>query len=138
MASLGARPRVDPDGQLRCELCPIRLSRAKGKLYKYGAGRICHACYDKQQRPAAADAPVAAAPASATPRKRRAESDPGELRQRTPSPRRTRPATQRVTLPEPASVQTQRRMTRQEERIMRLLDETHARRMAAQQQQQQR
>jgi len=72
---------------------------------------------------------VAAAPPRS--RKRRADSDPGEPCPRTPSPRRTRPTTTRVTPPMPIAAQKKQRTTRQDVRIMRLLDETHARRMAA-------
>ena len=73
----------------------------------------------------------AAVTASLCSRKRHAESDPGEPRPRTPSPCRTRPTTTRVTPPTPAQASKKQRTTRQDERIMRLLEETHARRMAA-------
>ena len=76
----------------------------------------------------------AAAVASAPPRsrKRRSESDPGEpLSERTPSPPHVQPSTRRVTPPVPAQASKKQRTTRQDERIMRLLEETHARRMAA-------
>lgn len=66
-------------------------------------------------------------------RKRRAQSDPGEPRQRTPSPRRTRPSSHRVSPPKHAPQEKKQRTARLEEEIMRLLDETHARRMTAQQ-----
>ena len=80
-----------------------------------------------------------AAGAAQRSRKRRAEQDLGEAasRPRTPSPRRTRPAatTKRVTPPKPTpsrkKARTGARPTRTEDDIMRLLDETHARRMAA-------
>jgi len=65
-------------------------------------------------------------------RKRRAVSDPGELlNECTPSPPLVRTSTRRVTPPVSAQTSEKQRITRQEERIMRLLDETHARRMAA-------
>jgi hypothetical protein len=48
-----------------------------------------------------------------------------------PSPPHLRPSTRRVIPPAPAQASKKPRVTRQEERIMRLLDETHARRMAA-------
>jgi len=41
-----------------------------------------------------------------------------------------RPSSRRVNPPAPAQASKKPHMTRQEERIMRLLDETHARRMA--------
>ena len=64
--------------------------------------------------------------------KRRSGSDPGELfSERTPSPPHVRPSTRRVTPHAPAQASKKQRTTRQDERIMRLLDETHARRMAA-------
>ena len=137
MAPHGAGPRVDSDGQQLCELCPVRLSRAKGTAHVYGFGHICQRCYDRQRRPARAAAIAVAVPAPTTPHKRRAASDPGEQSPRTPSPRRMRPTTFRITPPEPAPVQKKQRTTRQDDRIMRLLDETHARRMAVMQQQQQ-
>jgi len=60
-------------------------------------------------------------------RKRRATSDPGE------SPELAAPAalTRRITAPKPSPANKNQYNTRREERIMRLLDETHARRMAA-------
>ena len=135
LATLGAAPRVDSDGQPVCEDCAKRLSRCKGKLHRHGPGHICHCCYTRASRPVSATATVAAATtaaaASLRSRKRRAQSDPGEPRPRTPSPRRTRPTTIRVTPPTPVAAQKKQRTTRQDDRIMRLLDETHARRMAA-------
>ncbi len=74
---------------------------------------------------AAQSASAAAGAATSKPtHKRRAESDPGQLAALTRS----------VHAPAPAAPLKKQR-TRKEERIMRLLDETHARRMAAQQQQ---
>lgn len=137
LVAAGSAARVDSSGKQICELCPVRLSRAKGTAHVHGCGHICQRCYDRQRRPARAAAVSAAPPTPATPRKRRAESDPGESRPRTPSPRRMRPTTHRITPPEPAPVQQKQRTTRQDDAITRLLDETHARRMAAQAQQQQ-
>lgn len=120
-----ASPRRDSDGQQICELCPIRLTKAKGKLHKHGQGHVCQSCYDRRRRPAAslsADAPAATKQS----RKRRAQSDPGEL-----APRTLRLAlTHRVTLPQPRPVKKQQRTTRQEQRIMQQLEETVARREA--------
>ena len=49
-----ASSRRDSDGQQICELCPIRLTKAKGKLHRSGAGKICHCCYTKASRSHAA------------------------------------------------------------------------------------
>src|SRR5438309_1708559 len=77
--------------------------------------------------PAAVDP---AAPAAATvppqPKKRRSASDPGEPQQ----PDR-QAVTQRVRAPQPTSVATAQRATGSADRIARLLEETHARRVAA-------
>ena len=71
---------------------------------------------------------VAVAPApDRRSQKRRAESDPGELSAHAIPPALTR----RITPPRPVPASKEPRMTRQEERILRQLDETHARRMAA-------
>lgn len=125
-----SEPRMDGKHQL-CEKCGERLSRVKHHR-AHGPGRACHPRCKLPERTAdgAADAPAAATPPPPS-RKRRAQSDPGEPRTRTPSPRRTRPTTRRVTPPKPAPAPKKQRTTRQEEIIMRLLDETHARRMAA-------
>jgi hypothetical protein len=47
LATLGARPRVDADGQPVCERCGRRLSRCKGKLYACPPGKCCHSCYNE-------------------------------------------------------------------------------------------
>ena len=120
LAPAGASARVDPDGQPACELCGRRLSRVK-HVHRHGPGHACHPrCKGKQQQSAPA---AAAAAVPRQPRKRRAESDPGQL-QAAPT------LTRRVTPPKPAPALKKQR-TRQEERIMQQLDETHARRMAA-------
>ena len=72
LAPVGARPRVDNDGQQLCEVCLRRLSRCKGKQYKSGAGHICQSCHNKQRHPDSSDV-------LPPPRKRRATSDPGEF-----------------------------------------------------------
>jgi hypothetical protein len=72
------------------------------------------------------DLPAAGA-ASKQRGKRRAVSDPGE----SPEPAAPAALTRRITPPKPAQASKKQCTTRQEERIMRLLDETHARRMAA-------
>ena len=127
LATLGTEPRVDSDGQPACEDCGRRLSRCKGKLHKSGAGHSCHLCYMPTHRTQSSAAPaLAPAPAQRSP-KRKATSDPGEQLCHTP-PIRPQAATRRVsTLSHP----TPQRTTRQDEKITRLLEETHARRMAA-------
>ena len=130
VGTAGGTPRRASNGEQLCEECCRRLSRCKGKLYKKDPGHICQACYNKASRPsfAAADSTASAA-AVAPPRshKRRAVSDPGE----SPEPAAPPALTRRVTSPPPLPASKKQRMTRQEERIMRQLDETHARRMAA-------
>ena len=131
-----ATARMDSSGEPACELCGRRLRSVKHHR-PYGPGRACAPqCKQKRQL---GDSAVAAAPAAAAAppltRKRRAQSDPGEPRPRTPSPRRTRPTTIRVAPPMPIAAQKKQRTPRQDDRIMRLLDETHARRMATQKQQ---
>jgi len=69
---------------------------------------------------------AAAAPVTVPTRKRRATSDPGE----SPEPATSQARTRRVIAPEPGSTSKKQYNTRREEQIMRLLDETHARRMA--------
>ena len=128
-------PRVDSAGKQCCELhaTPRRLTTCKLPLHKYGAGKICRECWDGLRRPAAE--PAAAAPPAADPprsrKRRRAQSDPGEptraQRLRTQPPALTR----RITPPKPASMKKQWKAAHTDEEIMRLLDETHARRMAA-------
>ena len=76
------------------------------------------------QSEAATAAPM---PPSKQARKRRATSDPGE----SPEPAASQALTRRVNAPEPASTSKKQYNTRREQQIMRLLDETHARRMAA-------
>lgn len=135
MVPSGAGPRVDSSGERCCQDCGTRRSRCKGKLYKREPGFICHPCYDVKRRPAGAKAaaePVVRLASSS--RKRRALSDPGEPplpRLRTEQP----VITHRVTPPKPAPTHKKQRTTRSEEEISRLLDETVARRMVAQQQQ---
>ena len=136
LAPPGAAPRTDSDGQLACEQCGKRLSRCKRPLHRHVPGHVCDPCFKVLKRTAAAPPSDAAPAAPKQSRKRRAESDPGEpLGARSPSPPRVRPSTYRVTPPTPIAAQKKQRTTRQDDRIMRLLDETHARRMAAQQKQ---
>jgi hypothetical protein len=74
--------RVDKAGKPACEDCGTRLYRCKGRLYKQDPGKICHACYNLKYRPSSAaaddddDDDAALLPA---PKKRRVQSDPGEL-----------------------------------------------------------
>jgi hypothetical protein len=70
---------------------------------------------------------AAAVPLPKQSRKRRAASDPGE----SPEPAASQALTHRVNASEPASTSKKQYNTRREEQIMRLLNETHARRMAA-------
>jgi hypothetical protein len=121
---------VDAAGKPRCALCPIRLTNCKGKLYKHEKGKICQRCYNQQRHSAALAIPSGAPAAQKQLRKRRAESDPGELSAATAASSSSA-LTRRVTPPSPVPASKKPRVTRQEERIMRLLDETHARRMAA-------
>lgn len=114
----------------RCGLCRRRLT---GKpTLPYGDGRKCKPrCKALQQRPATGGTAAAATPAAAAPvakpRKRRAESNPGEQAPLTwPSA-----LTRRITPPKPAPVHKKQRTTRLDDKIARLLEETHARRMAA-------
>jgi hypothetical protein len=123
----GRGPRQDSSGKQICELCPIRLSRAKGKLHRHGPGHICTRCYNQLGQPATAGAAVLEIANVKPSRKRRATSDPGE----SPEPASSQALTRRVNAPEPASTSKKQYNTRREEQITRLLDETHARRMAA-------
>ena len=125
LVKAGRGPRLDSAGKQICELCPVRLSRAKGKLYKHEPGMICHACYNGVRRAAVVAAPAEPVAASKPSRKKRAASDPGE----SPEPATLPALTRRVTPPKPSSTSKKQYNTRREEQIMRLLDETHARRM---------
>jgi hypothetical protein len=118
---------VDSAGKPACELCGRRLADVKHHR-AHGIGRAC----TPRCKPRGQVAPIAVAPATAAaqpaanPRKRRgADSDPGEQ----PAAAK-RPMTRRVALPKPAPVQKQPRIARSHEEVMRLLDETVARRMA--------
>jgi len=125
-------PRVDSAGKQCCELhaTPRRLTKCKLPLHKYGAGKICRECWDGLRRravePATAAAPPAADPLRSH-KRRRAQSDPGE----SPDPAALPALTRRVTPPKPSSTAKKQYNTRREEQVMRLLEETHARRMAA-------
>jgi hypothetical protein len=126
----GAGPRMDGHRNQLCELCGQRLSRVK-HTREYGAGRACHPRCKLSKR--AADEAAGAAPAvTAAPKgkKRRAASDPGEAPVNKPSPR-PQPTTRRV-IPSPAvSTEKKQHRTRLEEKILRQLEETAARREAA-------
>jgi len=116
----------------RCCKChqPIGRSASRGKWPSIRHNPRCPADYTTREpttAAAVAAAAASAAPAPLTPRKRRVQSDPGELPAHATPPALTR----RVTPPSPVKMSKKQRVTRQEERIMRLLDETHARRMAA-------
>jgi len=128
LVSGGSRAaRVDSAGWPACELCGRRLSRVTHHR-AHGLGRACHPrCKAREQPHKGEAASVAASAPPVTPRKRRAQSDPGELPAVTASPARTR----RITAAQPAPISKKQRAEQREERIMRLLEETHARRMAA-------
>ena len=122
-------PLKDTNGQWLCRLCK-RTVRRNQQWRRDGAGRKHNPrCPDRSD--AQQSKPAAAAVAPPT-RKRRAQSDPGE----SPEPAAPLALTRRVTPPKPAPTTKKQRTTRQEERIMRLLDETHARRMAMTKQEQ--
>ena len=134
----GPVARVDSAGKQVCQRgCGRRVSRIPHHRAD-GPGRSCHPKCAPKAAAASAAAPFSDAAPPATPKRshKRARSDPGEPCPRTPSPRRTRPTTTRITPPTPAAAQKKPRTTRQDDRIMRLLDETHARRMAMMKQEQ--
>jgi hypothetical protein len=117
-------PRMDGKHQL-CEECGERLSRVKHR-HRCGPGYACHPqCKQKKHLMESRTAGAAAVPLPS--RKRRAASDPGE----SPEPAASQAITRRVVAPEPAPTSKKQYNTRREEQIMRLLDETHARRIAA-------
>jgi hypothetical protein len=128
MVAVGLAPRMDSVGKQICELCPVRLSRAKGKLHVHGPGHICTRCYNLSRDRAAASATTPLPTAAKQSRKRRAQSDPGE---RTLSPRPP-PLTRRVSPLQPTRTppHKKQRVTRQGVAVQRQLDETHARRVA--------
>jgi len=121
-------PRQTADGHAACELCGRQLSKVKHH-HRHGPGHACHPrCKLQQQTSKSEAAPVAAAaPPPKQSRKRRAASDPGE----SPEPTASTVLTRRIAAPAPATTSRKQYNTRREEQIMRLLDETHARRMAA-------
>lgn len=121
-------PRKTADGHAACERCGRQLSKVKHH-HRHGPGHACHPrCKPREQPLKDEAAPVAAAaPPLKQSRKRRAQSDPGE----SPEPTAPQALTRRVTPPQPASTSRKQYNTRREEQIMRLLDETVARRMAA-------
>ena len=132
MVSVGLAPRLDSAGKQICELCPVRLSRAKGKLHVHGPGHICTRCYNLRRDSAAASATTPLPTAAKRSRKRRAQSHPGE-----------RTSSRRVTPPQPAPgrlrvraikavVRGQKKQNQEKEAaITALLDAAHARRVAA-------
>jgi hypothetical protein len=114
-------------GKPACELCGRQLGKVK-HTHKHGPGHACHPrCKPREQTVEREAAPAAAAAAPVATRKRRATSDPGE----SPEPAATQAFAHRVIAPEPASTSKKQYNTRREGQIMRLLDETHARRIAA-------
>jgi len=120
-------PRVDSSGEPACEECGRRLRGVKHHR-PHGIGRACAPrCKQKRLLADHIASAAAAVPQPKPSRKRRATSDPGE----SPEPATSQAVTRRVIAPEPASTSKKQYNTRREEQIMRLLDETHARRMAA-------
>jgi hypothetical protein len=114
-------------GKPACELCGRQLGKVKHHR-PHGLGRACAPqCKQKKQLMECKAAIAAAAAAPVATRKRRATSDPGE----SPEPASSQALTRRVVAPDPAPTSKKQYNTRREELIMRLLDETHARRMAA-------
>jgi len=127
----GLSARKDSFGYQCCELCTTfrRLSRCKGKLHNHGAGKICMNCYNAQHRSAAALA--APTPPAAPPRShKRARSDPGEPTRAQHIRTQAQAVTRRITPPKPTAMKKQR-LSQKDQRIMRMLDETVARREAA-------
>ena len=127
LVAAGPGPRRDTAGKQICELCGARLNRVKHHR-PHGYGRACAPqCKQKKQAIDRSAAEAAVAPPLRQSRKRRAVSDPGE----SPEPEASPTLTRRIAAPKPASTSRKQYNTRREKQIMRLLDETHARRMAA-------
>lgn len=131
MATNGAGPRRDTDGQQICELCPARISRVKHHR-PHGLGRACqkHAIIKSASSAFVSDSDGAAASASASTasrpqrKRRRAESDPGEQSEHTPGRLRVRAIK--------AVVRDKKKQKQEKEAaITALLDAAHARRVAA-------
>jgi hypothetical protein len=120
--------RMDASGlnQL-CELCGRRLSKVKHHR-AHGPGRACHPrCKPTKgaaEGTAAALAPITAAPKQS--RKRRAVSDPGQ-----PPPALLARTRLRVRAPRPSPPDRKRLKQEKEAAAMALLEQTHARRVAA-------
>lgn len=47
---VGATPQRDSSHSELCQLCPVRLSRTKGKLHLYGNGHVCQRCYNELRK----------------------------------------------------------------------------------------
>jgi hypothetical protein len=129
-STMGASPRVDPDGQPACELCGRRLSKVKHHR-PYGIGRVCHPrCHDSRSAVDNGEQPLNAATTTTTTtmikekKRRRVHSDPGKLPSLTIKRLRVR-----ATKPTPPDRKKQKQ--EKEAEITALLDQTHARRMAA-------
>jgi hypothetical protein len=119
--------RQTSSGKQACELCGRQLGKVKHHR-PHGPGRACTPrCKQPQQTVKSEAASATAVAPPVTTRKRRATSDPGE----SPEPAAPSALTRRIAAPKPAATSRKQHNTRQEEHIMRLLDETHARRMAA-------
>lgn len=128
LADAGSGPRMNEFGQQLCEHCTTRLNRAKGKLHLHPPGKICHSCYMKAQRPPSAA--VDATPVRA--HKRKARSDPGQLLPAAPEPlNRTRLRIRAPRVEAPPSPPPVKKAHRIPANVSLLLDQAHARRMAA-------
>lgn len=123
--------RRDAAGRLLCENCGRQLAKIKHHR-ACGSGRACHPRCKAQKRAADNEAAeVSAAAAAPQARKRRATSDPGEEQHpAAPACVKRHATTRRVTSPRSPAI-NQQRMTRRDAQVARLLEETHARRVAA-------
>jgi hypothetical protein len=89
MATVGAGPRCDSDGQPICELCPARLSRVKHKR-RWGAGKACDSCIKAVKTPPHAAPAVHTIPLPSTRAKRPyADLRPTQKRERRKQARET-------------------------------------------------
>jgi hypothetical protein len=128
LADAGSGPRMNEFGQQLCEHCTTRLNRAKGKLHLHPPGKICHSCYMKAQRsPSAA---VDATPVRT--HKRKAGSDPGQPAPAAAEPlNRTRLRVRAPRVEVPPSPPPAKKAHSIPANVSLLLDQAHARRMAA-------
>jgi hypothetical protein len=128
--ALGLTARVDSVGKQCCELCGRRLSKVQHHR-PHGVGRACHPrCHDFKSAANDATSTVPSPSAAAAPnnrlpkRKRRAQSDPGQPPVFTPNRLRVR-------APKPPAQDRKKQKQERQAAVLALLEETHARRMAA-------